>query len=121
MALRCFIVDDSTHFLGAARAVLEGDGLAVIGVASTIEEALRKLCDAQPDVVLVDVNLGPESGLELARRIPGEANVDLSRIILISTRTEEDLADLIGAAPAAGFLTKTELSAGAVRRILAGS
>ena len=38
MGLRCFIVDDSTDFLEAARSRLESDGLTVVGVASTIEQ-----------------------------------------------------------------------------------
>jgi len=119
MATRCFIVDDSPHFLEAARAVLEPDGFAVVGVASTIEQALRALDVARPDVVLVDVQLGSESGVDLARRIRRETTVDPSKVILISTHTEEDLVDLISTVPAAGFLAKTELSPGAVRRILA--
>ncbi len=40
MALRCFLVDDSTHFLEAASTLLEREGIAVVGVASTIGEAL---------------------------------------------------------------------------------
>ncbi|MEU4605559.1 response regulator [Kribbella sp. NPDC023972] len=118
MALRCFIVDDSTHFLGAARALLERDGFAVIGVASTIAEALEHVEGAEPDVVLVDVNLGSESGLDLASRIHDETNVDQSKVVLISTHSEEDLAELVENAPAAAFLSKSQLSAGAIRRIL---
>ena len=118
MPLRCFIVDDSTHFLEAARARLEHGGLVVVGVATSIEQALRTVDDAEPDVVLVDVNLGSESGLDLAQRMQRSTNVDLSKVILISTRTEEELADLLRAVPAAAFLSKTELSAVAIRRIL---
>jgi two-component system, NarL family, nitrate/nitrite response regulator NarL len=40
-------------------------------------------------------------------------------VILISTHAEADLADLIAASPAAGFLPKAELSAKAIRRIVA--
>lgn len=118
MALRCFIVDDSTHFLEAARDLLEQGGLVVVGVARTIEEALRTVDASEPDVVLVDVNLGGESGLDLVRRMHLATNVDPSQVILISTRTEEDLLDLVPTVPAAAFLSKTELSAVAIRRIL---
>ena len=121
MSLRCFIVDDSPHFLTAAQALLEREGLAVVGVASTTEDALLRVADADPDVVLVDVDLGSESGFDLARRFQHEATVDQSRVILISTHAEEDLGDLLGAAPAAAFLPKSELSAGAIRRILDGT
>jgi DNA-binding NarL/FixJ family response regulator len=118
MVLRCFIVDDSPHFLAAAQALLERDGFAVVGVASTTEEALRRVQDVEPDVVLVDVDLGSESGFDLVRQFQRETTLDQSRVILISTYAEEDLGDLVKAAPAAAFLSKSRLSADAIRRIL---
>ena len=72
----------------------------------------------RPDIVLVDISLGEESGVDLARRLL-EGDLDLSAtVILISTRAEEDVADLIAESPAAGFLSKAELSASAIRRIV---
>jgi DNA-binding NarL/FixJ family response regulator len=118
MALRCFIVDDSTHFLEAAQILLERDGLSVVGVASTIGQALREVADAEPDVVLVDVDLGDESGFDLARRLQQETSLDRTKVILISTHAEEDVAELVGSAPVAAYLSKSELSAAAIRRIL---
>ena len=118
MALRCFIVDDSTEFLEAARSRLESDGLIVVGVASTIEQALRQLDGAEPDVVLVDVSLGNESGLDLARRIEAETDVDPAQVILISTHAAEDLIDLVESVPVAALLHKTRLSGLAIRQIL---
>jgi len=121
MALRCLIVDDSPHFLDAARGLLEREGLVVVGVASTAADALRRVQDLEPDVVLVDVNLGNESGFDLARRIQSETTLDQSRVIMISTHAEDDLADLIAAAPAAAFLSKVRLSADAIRDIVGGT
>ncbi|MEU4607359.1 response regulator transcription factor [Kribbella sp. NPDC023972] len=118
MALRCFIVDDSTHFLEAAQTLLERDGVSVVGVASTIGQALREVADAEPDVVLVDVDLGDESGFDLARRLQRETSLDRTKVILISTHAEEDVAELVGSAPVAAYLSKSELSAAAIRRIL---
>jgi two-component system, NarL family, nitrate/nitrite response regulator NarL len=118
MVLRCLIVDDSSHFLGAARSLLEREGLAVVGVASTSEEALAQIEEVRPDLVLVDIDLGKESGFELARRIHNETSLGSSEVILISTYAEEDLADLIDATPAAGFLSKAHLSARAIREIV---
>jgi hypothetical protein len=40
--------------------------------------------------------------------------------VLISTRREEDFADLITASPAVGFLSKLYLSARTVRELVAG-
>ena len=117
MVLRCLIVDDSPPFLDAARALLEREGL-MVGVASTTEEALRRVQEVKPDVALVDVELGNESGFDLVRRIRSETSLDPSRVILISCYADEDLGDLITDAPAAAFLSKSRLSARAIREIL---
>jgi DNA-binding NarL/FixJ family response regulator len=119
MAVRCLIVDDNQAFLLAARRLLEREGLTVAGVASTSADAFRKAETLRPDVVLVDVSLGQESGFELARRLL-VAHDRGATTILISTRSADDLADLVAASPAAGFLSKSELSADAIRRILDG-
>ena len=121
MRIRCLIVDDNPSFLVAARVLLERQGLTIAGVASTGAEALRQAETLRPNVVLVDISLGKESGLDLARRLIRDDPDDGAAVILISTRVEEDVADLIADSPAVGFLTKSELSASAILRILDGS
>ena len=116
--LRCLIVDDSARFLDAARALLERQGITVVGVASTSAEALQRTQELRPDVTLLDIDLGGESGLELARRLDGQDGP--APVILISTHAEQDYAELIAASPAIGFLPKTALSAAAIRELLAG-
>ena len=118
MALRCLIVDDSPRFLDAARGLLERQGITVVGVASNSAEALLRAEELQPDVTLVDIDLGGESGLELARRLYGEADLAGSPVILISTHAERDYAELIAASRAIGFLPKTDLSADAIQDLL---
>jgi DNA-binding NarL/FixJ family response regulator len=118
-ATRCLIVDDNEGFLVAGRALLERQGLAVVGLASTGTEALRQAEAAHPDVVLVDISLGEESGLDLACRLAARLQAE-AVVIMISTRAEDDVADLIAGCPAAGFLSKAELSASAIRRIATG-
>jgi CheY-like chemotaxis protein len=118
MTLRCLIVDDNRRFLDAARGLLERQGITVVGEASTSAEALRLAVELQPDVTLLDIDLGGESGCELARRLSRETNTAPSRMILISTHAEQDYADLIAASPAVGFLSKSTLSAGAIRDLL---
>jgi DNA-binding NarL/FixJ family response regulator len=98
--------------------LLTGEGLEIVGVASTAEEALRGVERAEPDVVLIDVELGQDSGFDLARRFQQETGVDSSRVIMISTHAEEDIAELMPAAAAAAFLSKSRLSAHAIRQIL---
>jgi CheY-like chemotaxis protein len=116
MPLRCLIVDDNVSFLEAAVALLEGEGLTVVGVASDIAEAVQQVKELQPDVVLMDIVLGPESGFELVRRLVA-ANPDGPELILTSTYSEADFADLINQAPVAGFVAKSELSANTIRRL----
>ncbi|HMG44313.1 MAG TPA: response regulator [Acidimicrobiales bacterium] len=118
MALRLLLVDDSTHFLDAARALLEREGMLVVAVASTSAEAIRLVRDRQPDVTLVDVDLGDESGLDLCRQLTQLVDGDAGRVILISAYPEADLRDLIDSSPAVGFLPKSRLSAHAIRRLL---
>jgi CheY-like chemotaxis protein len=121
MALRCLIVDDSSAFLAAACGLLERQGIAVVGVASTGAEALKRAAELRPDVVLLDIDLGGESGLKLARRMHADAKLASLPVILISTHPREDYADLIAASPAVGFLPKIALSADAVRALLEGT
>jgi two-component system, NarL family, nitrate/nitrite response regulator NarL len=116
--LRCLIIDDSPQLLEAARALLELDGISVVGVASTTADAVPRVQDLKPDVALVDIELGNESGLDLAHRIRRETSLAPSRVILISAHAEQDMVDLVTAAPAAAFLSKSHLSARAIREIL---
>ena len=116
----CLIVDDNASFLEAARILLEREGLSVAGVASTGADALRQVEALHPDVVLVDVFLGEESGLDLTRRLVQDGVVQEAPVILISTHSRADLEDLITASPAAGFVPKAELSASAIRGIVDG-
>ena len=121
MVRRCLIVDDNERFLAVARTSLERDGLEVVGTATTMAAALEKAGTLRPDVVLVDIALGAESGFDLTRRLV-ERYPDLrARVVLISTQREEDFADLIAASPAAGFVWKAHLSATAVRDLVAAS
>jgi DNA-binding NarL/FixJ family response regulator len=118
MVLRCVIVDDSARFLEAARALLEREGVDVVGVASTSAEALRLVDEVRPDVTLVDIDLGAESGFDLALRLARNGARAPYRAILISTHAEADFADLIDSSPAVGFLSKSDLSAQALYAIL---
>jgi CheY-like chemotaxis protein len=116
MPLRCLLVDDNDAFLETASLLLEREGLTIVGVASSIAEALRQDRALRPDLILVDIGLGSESGFTLARLLArDDQDAD---VILISTGAEADYADLIAESPAAGFLAKSELSVRRISRIL---
>ena len=113
------MVDDSPVFLEAARRLLEREGLSVIGAASTSAMAIDATERLRPDVVLVDIMLGQESGIDLARRLVERSVRGAPAIvILISTESEDDFSELIEASPARGFVHKSELSAAAILRLL---
>ncbi len=118
MRLRCLLVDDNGDFLEAASALLQREGVTVLGVASSTAEALQQARALRPDVILVDIGLGDESGFDLARHLAEGGLGDSAEVILISARAETDYAELIAESPAAGFLAKSELSARGIRRIL---
>src|SRR3954452_3979142 len=118
MPLRCVIVDDNQGFLDAARLLLEQEGLQVVGVATSGDEALRTVAELHPDVTLLDIDLGGESGFDVARRLADDREYGPGRLILISTHSEEDLVDLIRESPAIGFLGKPSLSAATIKSLL---
>ena len=117
--LRCLIVDDNTAFLEAAARLLKREGMTVAGLATAITDALRQAQDLRPDIVLVDISLGYESGFDLARRL-AEADTGGAMVILISTHEEADFADLIEEAPVAGFVAKSGLSSAAILQVIGG-
>jgi DNA-binding NarL/FixJ family response regulator len=117
MDLRCLIVDDSPSFLEAAAALLQREGLVIVGAASNAREALATAAETRPDVALVDISLGSESGFDVARRLAA-SDAGALNVILISTRAEAEFAELIEEAPVVGFLPKAELSAKAIRRLV---
>jgi len=113
---RCLIVDDNALYLGEARALLQRQGMSVVGVASNSREAVAIAAADRPDVALVDVDLGAESGLDVARAL---ATCDAPvPVILISAYAEKDLRELLDDSPAVGFLSKTVLSREAIEGLL---
>ena len=64
MSLRVLIVDDNRSFLDVAQALLEREGLSVVGVAATVADALARAEQLRPDVVLVDIVLAVLTYLE---------------------------------------------------------
>jgi two-component system nitrate/nitrite response regulator NarL len=113
--LRCLLVDDSEAFLASASRFLSAQGLEVVGRASYGDEAVRLAEQLEPDVILVDVQLGDEDGLEAARRL--SAIPYAPQVILISSHPQDDLAELIADSPAAGFLPKSALDAEAIAKL----
>jgi DNA-binding NarL/FixJ family response regulator len=121
MPIRCLIVDDNSSFRQEMGGLLEEQGLEVLGGAASAAEALQQIAELRPDVALIDIDLGRDSGLTLATRLSETPGPAAPNVILISTHDERAFAELIERSSALGFLPKTELSGMAIRRMLASA
>ena len=116
--MRCLIVDDNAGFLAAARKLLEGAGITVVGTTSSSSEAIELATQLRPDVTLVDIDLGTESGIDLVGRLHLAGTWS---VILMSAHSADDFLDPIASSGALGFVAKSELSAAAIQQVLGGS
>ena len=73
--------------------------------------------ELQPDVALVDVELGDEDGIALADELVERS--PSTQAVLISSHDRSELSELLSESRAAGFLPKTDLGASAIRSLLA--
>jgi DNA-binding NarL/FixJ family response regulator len=118
VSLTCVLVDDSADFLRSAARLLEAEGMQVLGRYRNGLEALDAVAAASPDVILVDVELGDEDGVQVAadlgRAVPGAV------VILISSRDEDELREVLdrGTSTAPRYLAKDALSAAAITALL---
>jgi CheY-like chemotaxis protein len=119
--MRCLIVDDSVDFADAARGLLECEGIAVVGAAASSADALQLFEELRPDVTLVDINLGGESGFELAEQLHRAGGPSPAPVILISTHAAQDYTAMIDTSPAVGFLSKSALTCAAIHDLVGGS
>lgn len=88
----------------------------MVEVAGSVTEALASAAELQPDVMLVDIQLGNDDGFDIAAQLEGSP----VSVVLISTYAESDVAELMAASPAVGFLSKMELSRSAIEALLDG-
>lgn len=88
--IEVMLVDDQRAILAGVTALIEsaGPGLRVAGRAQNGREALDLARIIQPTVIVLDVDLGGESGLEL---IPGLRALCSAEIIVFTCLTEPEL------------------------------
>lgn len=119
---RILIVDDHQLAREGLKAVLADDAFDVVGEAASGEEAMAMVALLVPDVVLMDVRLGPGmDGLEATRQI---AALGLpSRVIMLSLHDMPAYVREALAAGACGYVLKDASIAelrGAVKQVMAG-
>jgi DNA-binding NarL/FixJ family response regulator len=114
------LVDDHQLFRSGVRAELDGL-VEVLGDAATVEDAVRLIVEAEPDVVVLDVHMPGGGGLEVIRQVAGRRPAQRFLALSVSDAPEDVIA--IIRAGARGYVTKTisgtEL-ADAVRRVADG-
>ena len=110
------IVDDHAAFRRAARALLQAEGVAVVGEAADGAHALTEAARLTPEVVLLDIHLPDLDGFEVAERLA--ALPAAPAIILISSRDASEFGDRIASASVCGFINKSRLSMAAILSLL---
>jgi DNA-binding NarL/FixJ family response regulator len=104
--VRILIVDDQPVARKAIRELLEKRGHDVVAEAPGAEAALAAAAHAQPDVVIVDVRVGTESGFDIAQRLtqsqPGLA-------VLLTSVNPGTTPEMAQAAGARAFVLKQRL------------
>ena len=113
------IVDDHAGFRTSARELLELDEFEVVGEAGDGAGALEAIARFEPEVVLLDIGLPDMSGFDVAERIATAATH--TTVVLISSRSTDQISVRMNGCGAAGFIAKDELSGAALEALLAGS
>ncbi len=102
--VRVVIVDDHAMFRGGVRAELAADPtVTVVGEAADVDEAVRVIAAAPPDVVLLDVHLPGGGGVEVMRRVGSAGTRFLA--LSVSDAAEDVIGTIRGGAR--GYVTKT--------------
>ena len=121
-SIRILVIDDHVLYRESLVAVLNKEkDLEVIGQASTVEEIKTRLAESKPDVVLCEVNLPGQNGLDLLREVPSLSPA--TRIIVLSDgEIANDVVDVMRGG-ARGFLDKlspVELFLKCIRKVHTG-
>ena len=116
VATTVLIVDDHHGFRARARALLESEGYAVVGEASSGESAVSAAIALRPNLVLLDVMLPDSTGFEVAERL--RVLRPPPHVVLVSSHDASDFGPRLDHMAAIGFIPKPELSGDRLRDLL---
>ncbi len=103
--IRALLVDDHELVRTGFRRILEAaSDIEVIGEAATGEEAIAQVRHAEPDVVLMDLNMPGIGGIEATRRI--RASYPKVQVIAVTVHSDTPFPTQLHEAGALGYLTK---------------
>ena len=107
--IRVMLIDDHTMLREALRLVLEQDGeFRVVGEAGDGKSALRVADDCLPDVVVMDVSMPGQSGVETTRQLlarrPG------AKVLALSTFLDRTVVQQMLEAGASGYIVKSAIT-----------
>jgi DNA-binding NarL/FixJ family response regulator len=118
--IRILIADDHAVVRSGLRALLSADpDLEVVGEAEDGMEALRLAATLRPDMVLLDITMPPENGIETAKRLKQE-HPQLG-VLFLTMHEDEGLLHEALRAGAAGYVIKRAEEAEIVQAIHAAS
>jgi CheY-like chemotaxis protein len=103
---RILLLDDSAITLEMEKAVLEDRGYKV-AVASNLLEFQSQLEAFQPEVILTDLMMPDISGKDIVRVLKQDFHTEMIPIILFSSKSDDELAEISEQAGADGFLSKS--------------
>ncbi len=101
--IRVLIVEDEPSFVEMLQCMLETLAYSVAGVARNSQEAVEMTQTLRPDIILMDIVLADDSGIEAARRIQ---QICPTPIIVLTAHDEKDLLEQATAAGVAAYLLK---------------
>jgi DNA-binding NarL/FixJ family response regulator len=120
--VRVLVGDDHRAFAEALALRLGAEAdLDVVGIGLTGSEVLSLSAQYEPDVVLLDYELGRDDGIDLARRLR-DAHPEV-RVVVVTCHDSTTVASLAVRAGVAGFVAKdanTEELLGAIRGAVQG-
>jgi len=103
--IRVLLVDDHEIVrLGLMTLINDRQGMEVVGEAGTAAEAVRLVERLRPDVVLMDIRLPGEGGIEAARQIT--ARFPNSKVVMLTSYADDDLVVRAIRAGAVGYVLK---------------